>query len=104
MDTGKREENRKKKVNDGWMCVCVRIERERGVCEGTIKALYNKSPTVRVCVEITEGRLSPFWLCQDDACIPFFLPVKYYRGAQCVISGSMRPTCLVILHLLSALT
>lgn len=68
------------------VCLCVRvseqrgIHREREVCEGAIKALYYKSLTVRVCVEITEGCLSPFWLCQNDVCTPFFLPVKYYRG------------------------
>ena len=68
---------------DVCLCVCVREERgiqkerERDVCEGTIKALYYKSLTVRVCVEITEGCLSPFWLCQNDVCTPFFFLVKY---------------------------
>lgn len=93
---------------------CVSVSEERGIqgerererCEGTIKALYYKSLTVHVCVEITEGCLSPFWLCQNDVCIPFFLLVKYYSGVAgvCVISASMWPTCLIIPHVLSALT
>lgn len=64
-----------------FACLCERGERYtegEEVCEeGTIKALYYKSLTVHVCVEITEGCLSPFCLCPDDVCIPFFLPVKY---------------------------
>lgn len=89
MDRGEAEE-KQRRVNDGWMCVCVSVcedtgtQREGEVCEGAIKALYYKSLPVRVCVEITEGCLSPFWLCQNDVCIPFFLAVKYYRGALCV--------------------
>lgn len=77
------EENRKRTFNDGWMCVCMSVRarrevyKESEVCEGAIKALYYKSLTVHVCVEITEGCLSPFRLCQDDICIPFFLSVKY---------------------------
>lgn len=72
--------------NDGWMCVCVsvwektEVYRGRGVCEGTIKALYYKSLTVRVCVEITEGCLSPFWLCQNDVCGSFFFPCEILEG------------------------
>lgn len=62
---------------DECALVFVCVHRKKEVREGAIKALYYKSLTVRVCVEITERCLSPFGLCQDDVCVPFFLAVKY---------------------------
>lgn len=93
------------------MCVCEsgpersEVEYTEGeVCEGAIKALYYKSLTVRVCVEITEECLSPFCLCQNDVCVPFCLHVKYQsEGHACVISASVWSMCLPIPHLLSVL-
>lgn len=48
------------------------VHRERGVCEGAIKAVYYKSVTERVCGDNGGMSLSPFRLCQDDICSPFF--------------------------------